>query len=169
MTGINHLTGGTVFTGIFCSLWNYNIFEKWEYLLATLVASILPDIDHKKSLIGRIFFPISFYISKKYGHRTITHSIFFLITATIIASLSLPKIYTYIVFFGVFSHLVFDMLTISGVPLLYPFLKNPCVIPGNDNYRIRTGDIKTEGVFLIGFICSLVFLQPLFNQGLLGI
>jgi inner membrane protein len=23
------------------------------------------------------------------------------------------------------------MVTISGVPLFYPFVKNPCVIPGN--------------------------------------
>lgn len=165
MTGINHIVGGSVFTGVFCSLWNLNIFERWEYLVATIVATILPDIDHKKSLIGKIFYPVSHYISRKYGHRTITHSIFFLTIATLITYITIGDIYTYIVFFGVFSHLVFDMLTITGVPLLYPFYKNPCVIPGNDAYRIRTGDIKTEGVFLIGFVCCLIFLQPLFSQG----
>ncbi len=44
-------------------------------LTASLI-SLLPDIDHPESLIGRIFHPLSKYIRRKYGHRTVTHSVF---------------------------------------------------------------------------------------------
>jgi inner membrane protein len=59
MSGINHVAGGVVFTGILGSFWNVNLFERVEYLVVCVVCSLLPDIDHTKSLMGRIFFPIS--------------------------------------------------------------------------------------------------------------
>ena len=54
MTSINHVAGGIAFTGVFSSFWNLNIFEKPEYLIATVVFSVLPDIDHTKSPIGKL-------------------------------------------------------------------------------------------------------------------
>jgi inner membrane protein len=34
-------------------------------------------------------------------------------------------------YFSVLSHLIFDMVTLAGIPLFYPFYKNPCVLPAN--------------------------------------
>ena len=52
-----------------------------------------------------------------------------------------------------------------GVPLLYPFSKNPFVLPGNPRYRIRTGDIRAETIAFCLFILLSISLRPLFQQG----
>ncbi|OZH55928.1 hypothetical protein AFK68_01455 [Hydrocoleum sp. CS-953] len=36
--------------------------------------ALLPDIDHSKSISGRLFYPISKFISARFAHKTITHS-----------------------------------------------------------------------------------------------
>jgi len=154
MTISNHITGGIVFTGSFCSLFGVNIFENKYTIITCLIASILPDIDHTKSLIGKLFYPISKWIATNYGHRTITHSFifffFFSISFFIIENSILTTFkYSLIFSFALFSHLILDMITISGVPLFYPFSKNPCVIPANPDLRIRTGNLKSEGIILL--------------------
>ena len=79
MTAPNHITGGIVFTGLFCSFFSINIFENPLFISATIIGSLLPDIDHTKSWIGKSMYPIAKWLSRNYGHGTITHSIFFLI------------------------------------------------------------------------------------------
>lgn len=171
MTAPNHIVGGIVFTGIFTSLWNVNIFADPYYLTATVIFSLLPDIDTPKSIIGKPFYPLSRWIYRKYGHRTITHSILatIILTLTVYIFEKLHGIqhthYSQIVFFAYFGHILLDMFTTSGAPLLYPFWKNPCVIPGNVAYRFKTGNLKQEGILFIVFLCSSVFMQNLFSQG----
>ena len=84
MTAPNHIAGGIVFTGIFTSLWNVNIFSNPYYLAVTIIVSLLPDIDTPKSIIGKPFYPISKWLYRKYGHRTITHSLLFCAILTLI-------------------------------------------------------------------------------------
>lgn len=170
MTAPNHIAGGIVFTGIFTSLWNVNIFADPYYLGATIFISLLPDIDTPKSLIGKPFYPLSKWLYRKYGHRTITHSILFALILTLITYIFqrlqvIPPHYALIIFFAYFGHLLLDMLTTTGVPLLYPFWRNPCVIPGNPNYRFSTGNIKQEGIIFVVFLCSSIFMSNLFLQG----
>lgn len=169
MTTPNHIVAGTFFTGFWASFWNENIFSRWEYLTATIVCSLLPDIDHPKSPIGILFFPIAKWLDRKYGHRTITHSLFFLFGGT--ATLYLLKyilkntmnnepltmILPLIFFFAVLSHLILDMVTVQGVPLFYPIKRNPCVIPGNQDFRLVSGKAKTEIVAFLIF-CFMNFL-----------
>lgn len=170
MTAPNHITGGIVFTGLFCSLFSLNIFGNPLYISITILGCLLPDIDHTKSLIGKLFFPFAKYLSIKFGHRTITHSIFFLVTIVLI-SVFTDKIFfenyniTIILFFSIFSHLLFDMLTIQGIPLFYPIYKNPCVLPANPDLRIRTGNLKQEGIILFIFSMMTIFMQDLFANG----
>jgi inner membrane protein len=74
MTAPNHITGGIVF-GLFCSFFSINIFAS-PVFISVLFGSLLPDIDHTKSWIGKSVYPIAKWISRNYGHRTL-HSIFF--------------------------------------------------------------------------------------------
>ena len=166
-----HIVGGYVFAGTLCSFTDVNIFENEHHIIACAIFSILPDIDTTKSLIGKIFYPVSWLISRKLGHRTITHSLLFLIFVwalfyglyrfEVIPNTDLLKVAV----FSIFSHFVFDMITISGIPLLYPFYPNPCVIPGDVSLRLKSGDWKAEsivtGICLI--LCSSM--QPLFANG----
>lgn len=169
MKAPNHIAGGIVFTGIFCSFWNVNIFSNPWYLSLTVFSSLLPDIDHSRSIIGKIFLPISRYLDRNFGHRTITHSIVFalatyaivyLISAFSLKDMNFPMIFI----FALSSHLIFDMLTIQGVPLFYPFKRNPCVIPGNPDLRLNS-KLGTETVIFSVFMIMLYFCFPLFENG----
>lgn len=170
MTVPNHIAGGFVITGTFCSLWSVNIVESPYYLAFTLFGSLLPDIDYPNATMGRLALPISRPLFHRFGHRTITHSLLFLCTLTFSIYL-VEKVlansfaFALIFFFSVFSHILLDMLTFSGVAFFYPFKRNPCVIPGNQNYRIRTGDMRSEGLVLFMFVFLGLSLQNLFKDG----
>jgi membrane-bound metal-dependent hydrolase YbcI (DUF457 family) len=170
MTTPNHLTGGIVFTGLFCSFFSVNIFANPIFVSVTLIGSIIPDIDHTKSVIGKAFYPVAKYLSVNYGHRTITHSLLFLIgicTISVFIENNFREDFSIstILFFSVFSHLLFDMVTLQGIPLFYPFYKNPCVLPANPEMRIRSGNIRQEGVILFIFCFLTFFMQDLFKNG----
>ena len=170
MTAPNHIIGGIVITGLFGSFLNLNILASPIFIASTIFGPLIPDIDYTKSMIGKVFRPISKYLNRRYGHRTITHSLiamfgsfllFAIIESTFFGKTTTSKIYL----LGFFSHLVLDMMTVQGVPLFYPFLRNPCVLPGNPNARFKTGNLHSETMIFCFFLLSLVFLQPLFANG----
>ncbi len=170
MKSPNHIIGSYIFTGILSSLSGINPFETPIAMTTMTVAAILPDIDQPKSLVGKALWPISITINRNYGQRTITHSGLALITTTltigfiehlISGSTKLTLVYCY----SYLSHLILDMMTIGGVPLLYPFYKNAFVIPGNPAFRIRAGDTKGETVIFCFMLLAGVSLKPLFANG----
>jgi len=166
MTAPNHIAGGIVITGICGSFMSINILSSPWYLGVVAFASILPDIDHPKSILGRVLFPISKYINRKYGHRTITHSAFFTVMMVMIANLIFKDPDMVSLFaIGYCSHLFLDMITIQGVPLFYPFMRNSFVLPGDRSFRISTGNIRQEGMFFSVMILSALWLQPLMKSG----
>ncbi len=62
-------------------------------LSLSAVCSQLPDVDTTKSFSGRILFPISSYLEKRFAHRSITHSFLELsFFAVIIFPVALKKI-----------------------------------------------------------------------------
>jgi inner membrane protein len=168
MRAPNHIAGGIVFTATFASFWNVNIFSDWKLIFLTVFASLLPDIDHTRSIIGKLCFPVAKWIDRKYGHRTITHSLLFFAVLSIIVYLI--EFHTFLeniflVFnFAFISHLLLDMLTVQGIPLFYPFKRNPCVIPADPNIRIKGGSSQEIVVFGF-FILILSFSYPLFQNG----
>lgn len=170
MTTPNHLAGGLVITGLAASFYEINIFSEASYLIIIFVGSLLPDVDHTKSIIGKALWPVSKAISQKYAHRTITHSLLFLFSSTLIFwfinnyFLNIPAAAT-ILFFSVFSHYLLDMITIQGIPLFYPFVKNPCVIPGKLEWRLSSGNLKQEGIAFFMFGLLLFTMQDLFAVG----
>jgi inner membrane protein len=171
MTLPNHLAGGAVFTGIFAAtISGVNLLASPFYIAVTLIASTLPDIDNTQSPIGRLCKPLSYWLNRRYGHRTITHSAVALLTISVIfafceRALSGKTDHTWFFFWGYLSHIVLDMCTIQGVKLFYPFHKSSAVIPGDPRYRFETGNFRHETVFFCVSILCFFFLQPLFHQG----
>lgn len=115
------------------------------------LGSLLPDVDTTRSFIGRALFPISSILEKKIGHRGATHSLLFS-SIFFFALLPLSLRFAFALWMGYVGHLFADMITISGVPLFYP-ASYMCVMPGNDDYRIRTGTWKE--FVLLGVLASL--------------
>lgn len=163
MLSPNHLIGGFVFTGVFGALAGQNMLESPTNLVSVLFCSQLPDIDHLRSPISWICKPVSRYISRRYGHRTITHSVFALAFVCLVAWLL--GLNAWLCGLSYFSHILFDMMTVQGVPFMYPVSKSIVVIPGNPKLRFRTGDTKTE-VMIFGVFSALsVFTFPLAKNG----
>ena len=170
MTAPNHITGGFAITGVIAALLNVNILESRLLIAVVILGSLLPDIDHTKSLIGKTFYPLAKFIQRHYGHRTITHSLLALVVLTIIANL-IQRTYCpdtpITLVFGVAytSHLVLDMVTIQGIPLLYPFKRNPFVVPGNPNLRLETNNMRQEMLAFSFFLVIGFSMRPLMANG----
>jgi inner membrane protein len=156
MQGFNHVAGGLAFTGIFASA-DINLFSKPEYIAVTVAASLLADVDHTRSIPGKIFYPLAKWLDKKYGHRTVTHCLLFYLAAVAVVGifemLLFPgqRVYTLFFALGYGSHLIFDMCTRQGIPLFMPFTRARCVLPGNPNLRLSNKNITGEIVVFFGF------------------
>ncbi|MDI6810871.1 MAG: metal-dependent hydrolase [archaeon] len=116
---MSHGAFGLFLYGLIAGL--FDVFSIQHLTLAALCA-ILPDIDHPRSALGILFFPVSRWINRKYGHRTVTHSLKFLGAVSLAATplIFLDWMLWLAVPLGIFAHLMSDGMTVSGVPLLYP-------------------------------------------------
>lgn len=160
-----HKIGGTC-SGIIVSALlfsnNPNLISLCSSILMIIGAnlgSILPDIDKPTSKIGRKFLikPLSTLIHKKYGHRTITHSVLvslIVLSGLIASSYIFRGIFFYLysnfiigVSIGYLSHLFLDFLTVQGIPLFYPFIKK--------KYRICNFKTKKHED-LVSSLCLIV-------------
>ena len=105
----------------------------------TVLGSLLPDIDKGTSLLGR-YNPTSFLIP----HRTVTHSLVFMILCYVISP---------VLAIGVLTHYILDMLNPSGIQLLFP-------VPIKIHFPI-IGNFDSGGAFdhllLVGSIGFLLY------------
>lgn len=127
--------------------------------------SLLPDIDHTQSIYGRLFFPISKQIHKRFGHRTITHSwiaILIILAISCIIWIFAPMC-AYAIFYGYICGILGDMLTKNGVLFFFP-IKIPTIIFRNPNFRFKTGSIS-EFIFLIIISFTTIGIFNLHTQG----
>jgi len=120
MTAKGHLFLALVPTQIIV----YNIINDYKaqtlFLTGAALGSLIPDIDEPRSYIG-MKLPYLSVPLKLLGirHRTFTHSIWFMVIFLMVAFL-FKSIFLYGVSLGILMHLIGDMLTKGGVPLLYP-------------------------------------------------
>jgi len=91
-----------------------------------VLGSLVPDIDHPGSFVGRRLFFISYPLSALTGHRTVTHSLAGAAALTLAAAalMKLAGVYSAglaaAFAAGYLSHLLADCLTKGGVPLFWP-------------------------------------------------
>lgn len=93
--------------------------------ISILLGSLLPDIDHPHSLLGRYVPFISKPLYRNFGHRSLTHSLFFVFVLVLIISLFGFEIFGFGLGIGILSHILLDLFWpgSSGVAFLYPFYK----------------------------------------------
>lgn len=118
----DHIALGAI-TGIGCAyLAQYT--PEVMFFIGISIGSLLPDIDHPKSKISRLLFPIS-WVFKPVKHRSITHSLLGLYLLIELMwkwwHLS-PQLFDGVMI-GYVSHLIGDMLGYTGIPLAYPIKK----------------------------------------------
>lgn len=99
MTGASHLNCGVLAAVALC--------DSLVGGVMLCVGSVLPDIDHRSSFLGRCF-P---FVPRMLSHRGFTHSWLFLLLAWLLDGW---------LFTGVALHIGLDFLTKEGVRLLWP-------------------------------------------------
>lgn len=98
----------------------------WHIIPGALLTALLPDIDHPKSILGQRLRWISRPIARAFGHRGFTHSLLaiaagiYFIRHQLPAGWPIPTDAYHAMIIGYLSHIVADMLTPAGVPLLWP-------------------------------------------------
>lgn len=97
----------------------------WHIIAGGLLTSLLPDIDHPQSVLGQRLRWLSLPIARMFGHRGFTHSLLAIIGVILLFTLQItPGVVPLDAFHGMIvgylSHIVADMLTPAGVPLLWP-------------------------------------------------
>nr|VUD22457.1 membrane protein [Salmonella sp. NCTC 7297] len=123
---------------------------------------LLPDIDHPKSFLGQRLKWVSKPIARAFGHRGFTHSL--LAVFALLATFYLKVPDTWIIpadalqgmVLGYLSHIVADMLTPAGVPLLWPCrwrFRLPILAAAQ---RQSTGAIFMYGVVCLGGVDAAV-------------
>lgn len=135
-------------------------------LLLAGAASLLPDIDSSKSVIGKIFFPLSRLIERHFPHRTFTHSFFM---TAILAIGAIPLAFEGTEFYfaaliGFFCGWFLDVFTKAGVSAFYPMSMARLVIPANPALRLSTGS-KNEWFFSVIFAALFVISFQLHSSG----
>jgi len=117
------------------------------FIIIFILASLLPDIDHPSSKIGRRFK----FLNLLFTHRGFFHSLFALLIFTIL--LYFINFLLAIAFFtGYFLHLLLDSFTRQGIFLFYPFSTK------RSKGNIKVGSFLENIVFFIVVFIIIVLL-----------
>ncbi len=166
MTAPTHIAFGLLTVASSFSLFSMSFHRNLPAVACAIIGSLLPDVDSPRSSIGRAMPFASIPIERRWGHRSITHSLLCMLALSVV---TLPLLawetacYAAILI-GYMSHLIADSTTKSGVPLFYPHLA-VCVFPGSARYRIKTGSLMGEGTVLAVVIILLLAFMPISNMG----
>ena len=92
--------------------------DKIVFVIVALIGTIIPDIDHSDSKIGKklIFRPLQFFVK----HRGMVHSFTIAILASVLIALFFP-IASFGFFLGYCVHLISDSFTKGGIEPFWPF------------------------------------------------
>lgn len=133
------------------------------FIFGSYLGSLIPDIDHRKSTIGKKFRTTSYVVSKKCGHRGTTHApIINLLAFSVLLSVSIffdnsiKSMYMDFILgllVGSLSHILLDSLTIEGVPFFYPFNKKKYHL-----LKLKTGKNEVLVQTIIFILTLILFL-----------
>lgn len=165
MTGKTHASCGLLVGALTLEYFHTDLFTSVTVITLAVISSLVPDICHAQSKIGRRFKLISYLIRMVFGHRTFTHSLLFIgIIIFLLYLIQTPDYYLSSIVFGLLSHVILDMLTPRGVKLFYPVpisVKFPVVF--------KTGglvDLSLASALTIG--ATYVIFQPSIHKLLLN-
>ncbi|MFH1684549.1 MAG: metal-dependent hydrolase [Candidatus Margulisiibacteriota bacterium] len=186
MLAPTHSVFGIFLTLIVLAVFGVQSGLHWSIFLFAILGSIFPDIDHPRSTIGRLLHAISVPIERKYGHRTITHSligwgiatlIFGVFVFVLVAVIQLIPNFGFglselgprwVAAFSIsyLSHLFLDMLNRRGSQMFWPNSGRD-VIPRNQKFRTESGSRIEVLIFCI--LMALMFLAfPISKYGLIS-
>lgn len=129
-----------------------HVNSKLLFILVTLVATMLPDVDTAFSTIGKQkgFRILQFFVR----HRGPIHSFSFCILVSIILAFFLPTV-SFGFFLGYGLHLFVDSFTVEGIIPFWPY-------PRKSFWRLKTGSLIESSLFLVFVLVDLVLVVFMF-------
>lgn len=179
MLAPTHSVFGIFLTLIILAVFGVQWGLHWTIIVVAVLGSVMPDIDHPKSLIGKLLLPISGPLERRFGHRTVTHSFLGWAVASVIFAILLivPSFVisnsSFVILaprwiaafsIGYFSHLVLDMFNKRGSQMFWPDSGRD-VIPKNPKLRTESGAPAEMAVFFV-LLGLMVLALPLSKYGL---
>lgn len=134
---------------------------------ATLLGSLLPDIDSPDSMLGR-------YVHLPVQHRTLTHAIWIPLVLFVLAIIGWGSSFWSLVAFGIslgwFSHIAVDGVSTAGVAYLWPmtdyirYSSGAFCAKGHTHWKLyRTGE-TSETMVVVAIVVLTVVLVVLLSQ-----
>ena len=166
-----HIAGGLALGYILFNkipMLNVDIRESKSLIIITsglILGSLFPDIDHRNSYLSRKIKPISFITSKLFKHREFTHSIVGTITVSYLLYLILDRtnietmyssMFNEAFTIGIISHIILDMMTVSGVVLFYPIYKKRI---GIGMFSTKSWKIESKEKFIMTIFIILTLIS----------
>jgi endonuclease YncB( thermonuclease family)/membrane-bound metal-dependent hydrolase YbcI (DUF457 family) len=147
------MVGGVAVAAVAGIIAEKNLYESPVIFVATIFAALLPDIDKAGTPASYVCPPLCRYISREFGHRDITHGIpvnlaIFFFLKMVFGILGILPNLPFFFAIGYASHLLLDLLTISGIPILAPFSKRIAVMP---ELAVSTKSARAQWVYTIAF------------------
>ena len=162
MRGATHLAFAGL-TGVIASGFGASLDVAGGAALA--VGALLPDIDTTTSDLGKFVKPVSRVLERRFGHRTLTHSLLGMAALALATSwllLIYPGTWAWLLL-GVASHLILDTCNVVGVPFLWPS-RLEAVMVRDRSLRVPYGSPK-EFSWLAVMSLTAVALVPLSLDG----
>jgi inner membrane protein len=112
--------------------------------------ALAPDIDHPRAPLRRKLGAVGHVAFGRLKHRGITHTLIALVAVATAAFCLLPLPYALGAAGGYLSHLLADMLTVSGLPVFWPYNRNSLhIIPKRFCMVTNTLPEHVLGLFLL--------------------
>lgn len=118
--GKSHIIAGTTLGLFLCQKLELQSLETIvPFFVGIYIGSLLPDADLKSSTMGKV---LPLWIITR--HRGVTHSLLFLLLPFLVSRI-FPSTYYFSngLYYGIASHIFFDLLTPSGCQILFPIEK----------------------------------------------
>jgi len=128
MTGKNHMATALLLSSVvLATKTDISNVDCITFSLVSMVGALVPDIDTPTSKLGRKVPFISIPLNLSLGHRGAMHSLLAGVLVGI-GTVALNvfggnNMWLYAFLLGFVAHLIGDLFTNSGIPLLYPFSK----------------------------------------------
>lgn len=157
MTGRTHLVLGLAFGVAVASVAPPDLASRAMIIVVGGIGGLLPDIDHPKSIVSGYLPGVGHMVRVFASHRGPTHSLFFV--STLIAVLFAIHAPIHVIAAGaggLLSHILADMLTVNGVPILLPVSRRyfrlvPALVLGPTQWILESV-ATVGGIAVIGFM-----------------
>jgi inner membrane protein len=125
--------------------------------------ALLPDVDHPRSMIRDFLWIPGDILFSQMPHRGITHTFLAMVVVVGIIYFLLPaslNVIGFAVLLGFFSHLIADVVTPRGLPLLLPFTDRQFhLLP--EPLRIKVNSLSEKIIYYLTILISVGVLLSL--------